>query len=254
VQLRLIGHLSWWPLDALAILLVLALAITAASCAIRRNEAVRAQLRSALADDTVILATAAAGIAILNFTLAVVVSHVRANSYDIRYLTLTNLFGPVSGLLTVWLLLRVAVGESYVRHVRTAGVLAAAAWLAGTFPKARPSIEYQRSEATALALAGRAPHAVLMGSYWDTYVFTALQGDSAMVPVPFEGQRHENTLDNRERAAREPGHRCLPAERSRGSGIASPDAAAIRRTFTLVDPRWHETTAYAFAQYVLQRR
>jgi hypothetical protein len=27
------------------------------------------------------------------------------------------------------------------------------AWLAGTFPKARPSIEYQLSEATALALA-----------------------------------------------------------------------------------------------------
>ena len=140
VQLRLIGHLSWWPLDALAILLVLALAITATSCVIRRNDAVRARLRSALADDTVILATAAAGIAILNFALAVMVSHVRANDYDIRYLTLTNLFGPISGLLTVWLLLRVAVGEPYVRHVQTAGVLAAVAWLAGTFPKARPSI------------------------------------------------------------------------------------------------------------------
>ena len=52
---------------------------------IRRNDAVRARLRSALADDTVILATAAAGIAILNIALAVMVSHVRANDYDIRY-------------------------------------------------------------------------------------------------------------------------------------------------------------------------
>jgi len=254
VQLRLIGHLSWWPLDALAVLLVLALAITATSCAIRRNEAVRAQLRSALADDTVILAVAAAGIAILNFTLAVVVSHVRANSYDIRYLTLTNLFGPVSGLLTVWLLLRVAVGESYVRHVRTAGVLAVAAWLAGTFPKARPSIEYQRSEATALALAGRAPHAVLMGNYWDTYVFTALQGDSAMVPVPFEDSvtRTPWTIESVRRASLV----IVACPRSAPGAPVSPPQTLQQygRTFTLVDPRWHETTAYAFAQYVLQKR
>lgn len=254
VQLRLIGHLSWWPLDALAILLVLALAITATSCVIRRNDAARARLRSALADDTVILATAAAGIAILNFALAVMVSHVRANDYDIRYLTLTNLFGPISGLLTAWLLLRVAVRGPYARHVQAAGVLAAAAWLAGTFPKARPSIAYQRSEATALALAARAPHTVLMGSYWDTYVFTALQGDAAMVPVPFEGDvtRTPWTVESVRRAKRI----IVACPRSAPGAPVSPPWTLQQygRTFTLVDPRWHETTAYAFAQYVRQRR
>ena len=221
---------------------------------IRRNDEVRAQLRSALADDTVILATAAAGIAILNVGLAVAVSHVRANDYDIRYLTLTNLFGPISGLLTVWLLVRVAVGAPYVRHVQTAGVLAAVAWLAGTFPKARPSIEYQLSEATALALAARAPHAVLMGSYWDTYVFTALQGDAAMVPVPFEGDitRTPWTIESVRRAKQV----IVAFPRSAPGAPVSPPPTLQQfgRTFTLVDPRWHETTAYAFAQYVRQRR
>jgi hypothetical protein len=254
VQLRLIGHLSWWPLDALAILLILALALTATSCLIRRNDAVRAQLRSALADDTVILAIAAAGIAILNFALAVAVSHVRANDYDIRYLTLTNLFGPISGLLTVWLLLRVAVRGPYVRLVQTAGVLAAVAWLAGTFPRARPSIAYQQSEATALALAGRAPHAVLMGSYWDTYVFTALQGDAAMVPVPFEGTvtRTPWTIQSVRRAKEV----IVACPRSAPGAAVSPPQTLQQygRTFTLVDPRWHESSAYAFARYVPQRR
>ena len=210
-------------------------------------------IRSVLADDTVILATAAAGIAILNFALAVAVSHVRANDYDIRYLTLTNLFGPISGLLTVWLLLRAAVGAPYVRYVQTAGVLAAVAWLAGTFPKARPSIEYQLSEATALALAARAPHAVLMGSYWDTYLFTALQGDAAMVPVPFEGDvtRTPWTSGSVRRAKQI----IVAFPRSAPGAPVSPPQTLQQfgRTFTLVDPRWHETTAYAFAQYLSRR-
>ena len=254
VHLRLIGHLSWWPLYALAILLVLALAITATSCVIRRNDTVRAKLRSALADDTVILAVAAAGVAILNFALAVAVSHVRANGYDIRYLTLTNLFGPISGLLTVWILLMGAVGRPYVRYVQTAGVLAAVAWLAGTFPKARPSIEYQQSEATALALASKAPHAVLMGSYWDTYVFIALQGDAAMVPVPFEGTitRTPWTVESVRRANQV----IVACPRSAPGAPVSPPQTLRQygRTFTLVDPHWQESRAYAFAQYVRRRR
>ena len=109
IQLRLIAKGSWWPLDVLAALLLLAMIAAGLYSVMRKDEAVRQRLRAALADDTLILAIAAAGIATLNFALAVSVSHVRLNGYDSRYLTLTNLFGPVAGLLTAFLLLKAAV-------------------------------------------------------------------------------------------------------------------------------------------------
>ena len=52
------------------------------------------RLRTSL-DDTAILAIGAYGIAAINFILAVIVDQIRLNGYDDRYLTLTNLFGPV---------------------------------------------------------------------------------------------------------------------------------------------------------------
>jgi len=95
---------------------------------------------------------------------------------------------------------------------------------------------------------------VLMGNYWDTYVFTALQGDSAMVPVPFEDSvtRTPWTIESVRRASLV----IVACPRSAPGAPVSPPQTLQQygRTFTLVDPRWHETTAYAFAQYVLQRR
>ena len=141
----------------------------------------------ALADDTVIAALGACGIALLNVALAVAVSHVRVNNYDDRYLTLTYLFGPISGMLTIFLLLKAAVRAQYARYVQPAFVVVALALLASRFPRPAYSAQYHLLESTALALAEKAPRAVLMGDYWDTYVFTALQGDAAMVPVPLQG-------------------------------------------------------------------
>ena len=93
-----------------------------------------------------------------------------------------------------------------------------------------------------------------MGSYWDTYVFTALQGDSAMVPVPFEGSvtRTPWTIESLRRA-----NQVIVACPRSAPGVPVSPPQTLRqygRTFTLVDPRWHESRAYAFARYLPQRR
>jgi len=254
IQLRLIATGSWWPLDVLAALLLVAMMAAGLYSVMRKNEAVRHRLRAALADDTLILAIAAAGIAALNFALAVSVSHVRLNGYDSRYLTLTNLFGPVGGLLTAFLLLKAVVSASRQRYFETASVVAAMAWLAVAFPKSRLSLEYLETEATALALALKAPHAVLMGDYWATYVFTALQGDAAMVPVTLEGS-FTRTPWTKETARRANEVILACPRSSRGAPVSPPQTLKqYGRIFTLADAHWHESRDYAFALYVRQRR
>ena len=253
IQLRLIAKGSWWPLDVLAALLLLAMMAAGLHSVMRKNEAVRRRLRAVLADDTVILAIAAAGIAALNFALAVSVSHVRLNGYDSRYLTLTNLFGPLGGLLTAFLLLKATVAAPRKRYLETASVVGAMVWLAVAFPKARLSLAYLETEGTAHALALKAPHAVLMGSYWDTYVFTALQGDAAMVPVPLEDSVTRTPWTKE--AARRANHVILACPRSSPAAPVSPPQTLEQygRIFTLADPHWHESRDYAFALYLRQR-
>ncbi len=238
----------------LAALLLLAMMAAGLYSVMRKDEAVRQRLRAVLADDTVILAIAAAGIAALNFALAVSVSHVRLNGYDSRYLTLTNLFGPLGGLLTAFLLLKATVPAPRKRYLETASVVAAMASLAVAFPKARLSLEYLETEGTALALALKAPHAVLMGSYWDTYVFTALQGDAAMVPVTLEDS-YTRTPWTKE-TARRANEVILACPRSSPGAPVSPPQTLKQygRIFTLADSHWHESRDYAFALYVRQRR
>ena len=99
--------------------------------------------------------------------------------------------------------------------------------LAVAFPKARLSLEYLETEGTALALALKAPHAVLMGSYWDTYVFTALQGDTAMVPCTLEDSftRTPWTKETARRARC--GDSCLPEKLSWRPCVASTDVEAV---------------------------
>jgi len=254
IQLRLIAKGAWWPLDVFAALLLVAMTAAGLYSVMRKDEAARQRLRAALADDTLILAIAAAGIATLNFALAVSVSHVRLNGYESRYLTLTNLFGPISGLLTAFLLLKAAVPARRERYLQTASVVAAMVWLAVAFPKARSSLAYLETEGTARALALKAPHAVLMGSYWDTYVFIALQGDAAMVPVPLEDSVTRTPWTKE--TARSAAEVILACRRSSPGAPVSPPQTLRQygRIFTLADSHWHESRDYAFALYVRQGR
>ena len=112
-----------------------------------KSVALRDRLKAILADDTTSLALCTVlSIAVLNFVMAVAFAsdHVHLNDYDDRYLTLTSLFGPISGMLTLVVLLRLAAKswavERYVRPVLcSAGVLL----LVSAFPRPHHSFEYQ---------------------------------------------------------------------------------------------------------------
>jgi hypothetical protein len=85
-------------------------------------------------------------------------------------------------------------------------------------------------------------------------VFTALQGDAAMVPVPFEGDvtRTPWTIESARRA-----NQIIVAfsRRTPGAPVSPPRTLQqYGRTFTLLDARWYETRGYAFAQYARQGR
>ena len=94
-QLRHIAGLSWWPLYALPLVAIVMLAASWMVAIVTRRSGLRDRVVAVLADDTAMAALGAYAIAALNFTLAVLVDHVRLNDYDSRYLTLTNTFGPI---------------------------------------------------------------------------------------------------------------------------------------------------------------
>ena len=139
-QWQHLARLSWWPLYVIPIVVLLGLVVALVYAVVTKRESPRAQICDAFALDTVILAVGAYGIATVNFALAVLVDHVRLNGYDDRYLTLTNLFAPVSGLLTLSLLLTWAVRTSRAwAYLQPAFVVGAVVLLAIRMPVARYS-------------------------------------------------------------------------------------------------------------------
>jgi hypothetical protein len=249
-----LARLSWWPLYVLPAVAMLALALWASYSRMIRKEAPHDRLSAVFSDDTVILAIGTYGVAALNFALTVLVDHVRLNSYDDRYLTVTNLFAPVSGLLTLFLLVRQAVWSSRVRTpVRVALAMAATGLLMAAFPAARMSPDYPLLESAAAELAQRAPRGVLMGSYWDTYVFIAFQPHDAMTPVPFEGDGFRTPWTTR--ALRRANEIVVAYARAAGSVETSLPRTLEQygQRFTLADPFWYGNDLYVFARYVTER-
>jgi hypothetical protein len=243
-----LARLSWWPLYVFPLLALLALAVALVS--VRRKQALREQVRKVFARDTVILALGAYGIAAMNFGLAVIVDHVRRSDYDDRFLTLTNLFAPVSGMLTLVLFLMVAFRLR--PYLRVALIVGAFAVLAIRFPVARYSPEYQLIKRTASILARRAPGGVLMGSYWDTYVFTALQRRNAMVPVPFEGESFRTPWTP---LALERATQVIISYAWRDAKSISPPESLQQYgcRLRLLDPYWYGNELYRFALYIVER-
>jgi hypothetical protein len=205
-----------------------------------------------LADDTVMMAMGGVAIAALNFTLAVLVDHVRLNNYDSRYLTLTHLFLPLSGMLTLYLLVRTAVRTaSRQAFVQPAFALVAIVLLVVTFPVPPYSTRYRVHVMTARMLAERAPRGVLLGDYWDTYVFAALQPpDRAMTPVTWEDFTRTPWTSAAVRPARE-----VIVVYSKGywggPPVTMPDVLQQHgATLRLEDPHWFENYFYQFGRYI----
>lgn len=128
-------------------------------------------------------------VAAVQLPVFVLVRHVRVNQFSVRYFSLVFVFGTLAGLLA---LAGLAASLRRVRHRwREALALAGAAGLvAGVLRVPPPGERPEGLARLAARLEARAPGAPLLGGYWSTYVFAALQQPATMLqPVPCEGRQ-----------------------------------------------------------------
>jgi len=241
---------SWWPLILLAIIALVTFGCTSIYFHRRKRSQSLDRLNDLIADDTFFLILGSLGIALINFVLLVSISHVRVNLYDNRYDTLTYLFGFISGLLTLFSIFRMIVRPARIRNYAVTGLLiAGVAVLAFEFPAKGHGPERRRLKETATTLAERCPHCVLIGGYWETYVFSGLQPINTMIPLPLEGQYLRTPWSREE--LREAKQVIVEYRHSKlGSGESPPQfLVQYGNSLRLVDPRWYENQEYAFALY-----
>ncbi len=207
-------------------------------------------------DNGALLVIATYAIAVLNFAINVLVKHVRLSEYSYRYLVPTYLFFSFSGLLTLYLILRQLKEVPFKRSmylkewIVNALLISGIAWLAMAFPVKNRSELSPKIKDAAQALSRKAPHGILLGDYWSTYVFTGLERENALTPVPFEGEyiRTPWTLMMLKDAV----YAEVASRRNSESGTIANPAARITQhgvTLRLVNPRWYDNGEYAFSTY-----
>ncbi len=140
-------------------------------------------------DETVTMIVALTAMAAMNFALIASINHVRTSFYDVRFHTPTYFFAATGGLLVIYLGIRVLPDRlgvpRYAMHIFGAGAFLV---LFINFPPRILSETYKLERETALTLSQKAPRAVLMGGYWQTYLFAGLQPRNTMTPLPVEGE------------------------------------------------------------------
>ena len=203
-------------------------------------------------DETVTMIVALTAMAAINFVLAISANHVRLSVYNVRFHTLTYLFGSIGGLLTIYLTIRVFANRMAVtRYVLPAVLAGAFILLAVAFPPRAQSEVYKVDQQTALTLAQKAPGAVLLGGYWETYLLVGLQPTNTMTPLPLEGvlNRIPWTLETL-------GDSRLVVVEYRQSGVVQKDSSPPNellqygRLLRLQEARFYENGPYAFALYL----
>lgn len=127
-------------------------------------------------------------IAAVQLPVFFLVRHVRMNQFSVRYFSLFFVFGTLAGLLTLTIL--AASLPRLSRRWRGVLALAGAAGLVvGVLRVPPPGARPDAMARLAARLEARAPGAPLLGGYWSTYVFSALQQPGTMLqPVPCEGR------------------------------------------------------------------
>jgi hypothetical protein len=249
--MHLVGQ-PWWPLYVFPIAALIVLAVMLGYALVSRKAPPRLAVMRVLADDAAMVAAGGVAIAALNFALATLVDHVRLNNYDSRYLTLTHLFLSISGMLTLYLLIRLAARTpNRQAFVQPVFALAGIVVLAAFFPVTPYSTRYRVHAMTARILVERAPRGVLLGDYWDTYVFAALQPPAlAMTPVTWEGFTRTPWTN----AAVKPAREVIVAYSKGyygGPPVTMPDEIQQHgATLRLADPRWFENYYYQFGRYI----
>ena len=180
---------SFFPLIAVALCFVVGIAGLILYTSIVRKASLRSRVVSFLQDETTTMIVALTTMAAINFLIMVSVNHVRLNLNDDRFQTPAYIFGVISGLLTIYLAIRVFANRMGVtRYVLPLVLAGAFIFLGVEFPRRQVSENYKRDRQTALALAQKAPPgSMLMGSYWDTYIYAGLQQPNPMTPLALEG-------------------------------------------------------------------
>ena len=150
--------------------------------------ALRTRLTFFLEDETATMIVALTAMAAVNFVIMIFVGHVRISLYDDRFHTPTYFFGAIGGLLSIYVTIRIFANRFAVsRYVLPLILVGAFLFLGVRFPPRAVNETYRLNRETALALSQKAPGAILMGGYWETYLFAGLQPTNRMTPVPFEG-------------------------------------------------------------------
>ncbi|MGH9882165.1 MAG: hypothetical protein ACRD6N_12075, partial [Pyrinomonadaceae bacterium] len=115
IQLRSYSFFTWWPWTLLPLLAVIALVGSYLYYSLKGRREVLQRIRDAWISDDAIMVIGLWGVAVINFVLIVLVNHVRLNLYDNRFATLTFLFGSISGLLTLFILLKFITERTGIR-------------------------------------------------------------------------------------------------------------------------------------------
>jgi hypothetical protein len=135
--------------------------------------------------DASFLTLGAAWIALIQVPGLIVFTYVRENDFAVKYFTLIFFFGSVAGLTAV-ATAAIVIGRPQFERWSSAAAAIGMGVIAFALPRAGEDPEYAHQKRLASELARRAPGAVLLSDYWETYELSALQ-PQALLPLPFEG-------------------------------------------------------------------
>lgn len=246
-----------WPLLPLLLIVMIAVVCSLVYFKLKGRGDQLAKLRKLLLQETSVLIAGTFGIAAFNFVLMVVVNHVRVNDYDNRFMTLTFLFGGVSGLTTLYVLIRALLTKTKtLRYGMPALMCAVLLFLVVGFPRRRNDDFYRIEQETAHALANRVPRAFLIGGYWATYVFPPFLPTDKLIPLSREGDvvRMPWTikmlsgekfvfLEYRQSNS-------APYTRSPAPYTPPEQLTQYGTTFRLIEPKFYRNGPFEFALYV----
>lgn len=248
-QLQIMTNFEWSLLIVLAAVVVIGISIASIYFWLGRRTDSLKRIARLMEYDTSFTILATLSMAATNLAIVIAVKHVRISDYDNRYLTITFVFGSISGLLVVWHILRYLVEKTAARNYPEAvfGVVALVV-LINVFPARHAATAYDLRKQAALALERKSPKAILMGGYWESYVFAGLQKQDAPMPLPLEGFMVRmpwirEALKNASEVVIEYKHT--------NAGTVPP-GRIIQYGVRLqqVDAHWYENSKYGFARYV----
>lgn len=240
------------PLVFISNAFLLVMTVVLAYAALTKKPLVRARLMHIALDDDVTMTLALAGIGLINLVLMTLLSHVRLSAYNDRYLDPTFFLGSIAGLMAIYVLLRlVAYRLRLTRFVIPIAIAGAFLFLIARFPHVQLSDRYKRDKQTALTLAQKAPGGVIMGGYWETYIYASLQQPTnTMTPLPLEGLHVRipwtpPLLRNAREAVIEYRHNEIM-----NRGPLPAELVQYGNVLKLKDPQFYQNDEYSFALYI----